>query len=401
MKAVFVADVPLNNPHSGSERVLYEQAIGLARKGVTVCALTRQNGAYPLLHRTVDGFVSETCFSLPTHSIPRFFAAGFRQIPGLFDRMVQGSEPAAAVCHHPFTYFFLMATGRLRRLPVVHVFHSPSHEEYLLVHEGCGRLRNVLPVLFRKWIETMCLRRAARTMVLSAYMAEKVRDLYGIPRERIVVNPGGVDLQCFRPPVDRTALKSALGLPKDRLHLFTVRNLEPRMGLDNLLHAMALLRAEKLPVHLVLGGDGPERVRLQTLVRELRLQESVDMAGFIPAERLSDHYGAADFFVLPTRRLEGFGLVTPEAMACGTPVVGTPVGGTCEILSRFNPELLFKGIGAEDIASGIRSAAARYGACPDRYHILRQRCRQYVEQHYSWERHVETLQATLVEAAAT
>src|SRR3972149_4063281 len=113
MKAVFVADVPLDNPHSGSERVLYEQATGLARKGMTVCALTRQNGAAPLLHRTIGGFVSETCFSLPTHSIPRFFTSGFRQIPGLFDRMVQGSEPAAAGCHPPFTYFFLIVTRTL------------------------------------------------------------------------------------------------------------------------------------------------------------------------------------------------------------------------------------------------------------------------------------------------
>jgi glycosyltransferase involved in cell wall biosynthesis len=222
-------------------------------------------------------------------------------------------------------------------------------------------------------------------------MAQKVSALYGIPAQWIVVNPGGADLDGFRPPVDRAALKSVLGLPKDRLHLLTVRNLEPRMGLDNLVRAMALLRAEKLPVHLVLGGEGPERRRLETLVRELRLQESVDVVGFIPAERLSEHYGAADFFVLPTRQLEGFGLVTPEALACGTPVMGTPVGGTREILSRFDPELLFKGTTPEDIASGIRSAAARYRACPDHYHNLRRRCRQFVEQNYSWERHVEML----------
>jgi glycosyltransferase involved in cell wall biosynthesis len=256
-------------------------------------------------------------------------------------------------------------------------------------------------VLFRKWIETWCHRRADRIMVLSTFMAEKVIALYNIPAERIVVNPGGADLDGFRPPVDRRALKSALGLPQDRLHLFTVRNLEPRMGLDNLLHAMALLKAEKLPVHLILGGEGPERMQLQSLVRDHRLQESVSMVGFIPAEQLSDHYGAADFFVLPTRQLEGFGLVTPEAMACGTPVMGTPVGGTREILSRFDPELLFKGNTPEDIASGIRSAAALYSACPDHYHNLRQRCRQFVEQNYSWKRHVETLRATLIEAAAT
>src|SRR5207249_11624167 len=55
--------------------------------------------------------------------------------------------------------------------------------------------------------------------------------------------------------------------------------------------------------------------------------------GFIPDETLPSYYHAADVFVLPTRELEGFGLVTVEALACGTPVLGTPVGATPEVLS--------------------------------------------------------------------
>jgi glycosyltransferase involved in cell wall biosynthesis len=236
-------------------------------------------------------------------------------------------------------------------------------------------------------------------MVLSRYMADKVKALYGVSESRLVVNPGGVDLAGFRPPVDRPALKNALRLPEGRLHLLTIRNLESRMGLDNLLSAMVYLNAERLPVHLVLGGDGPDRPRLAALVAKLGLQASVTITGFVPAERLVDYYGAADFFVLPTRRLEGFGLVTPEALACGTPVLGTPVGGTREILSRFDSGFLFSGTAPEAIAAGIKAAAARFQVCSDRYDDLRRRCRIFAELNYSWERHVEILWRVLREAS--
>ncbi len=336
MNVLFVADVPLNSPQSGSERVLYEQAAGMAQKGWTVRALTRHNGGLPPGARRVGARVLETCVGMDTGSVPRFFGTGLRRIPPAFDALARSVPPFAVVCHHPFNTFFLIAGGRLRRRPFVHVFHSPTHAEYLLANERRSRLRNWAPAAIRRGIEWICHRRAARTMVLSRYMADKVKSLYGIPESRLVVNPGGVDLVQFRPPPDRPALKNELTLPPGRLHLLTVRNLEPRMGLDNLLAAMAALKNEGLPVHLVLGGDGPERARLSALAARLGLRGSVTMTGFIPAERLADYYGAADFFVLPTRRLEGFGLVTPEALACGTPVLGTPVGGTREILSRFD-----------------------------------------------------------------
>jgi len=65
----------------------------------------------------------------------------------------------------------------------------------------------------------------------------------------------------------------------------------------------------------------------------------------------------ADLFVLPTLELEGFGLVTIEALASGVPVLGTPVGGTVEILEKLNPNLLFKDTSSESIARLIVTGA--------------------------------------------
>jgi glycosyltransferase involved in cell wall biosynthesis len=398
MNVLFVADTPLASPQSGSERVLFEQAAGLSQKGWAVQALTRQNKEARRQAGREDARFPEIRVGMNTSSVPRFIRAGLQSIPRAFDAVTENAPPDAVVCHHPFNTFFLLIRGRLRRLPVVHVFHSPAHEEYLLANERRGRLRNWAPAVFRRGIQWICHSRADKTMVLSRYMGGKIESLYGVSESRLVVNPGGVDLVDFRPPADRTTLKRELMLPPGRLHLLTIRNLEPRMGLDNLLAAMAVLKAERLPVHLVLGGDGPERQRLSALVAKLGLQGSVTMTGFVPAERLADHYGAADFFVLPTRRLEGFGLVTPEALACGTPVLGTPVGGTCEILSRFESRFLFSGTSPEAIAAGIKAAAAQFPVPSGHYGDLRRRCRRFAAQNYSWERHVEILDSVLREA---
>jgi glycosyltransferase involved in cell wall biosynthesis len=186
-------------------------------------------------------------------------------------------------------------------------------------------------------------------------------------------------------------LKTQFSLPKGKTHLFTVRNLEPRMGLDNLLKCMAHLKKQKVEVHLTLGGEGVERKKLEQLIAELKLKKDVNLSGFIPQDLLPKYYAAADFFILPTRYLEGFGLVTPESMACGTPVLGTPVGATKEILSVFDSKFLFENSTPEAMARGIRLAVQCYVKDKKAYEKRRGRCREFAKKHYSWERHVNQL----------
>ena len=232
-------------------------------------------------------------------------------------------------------------------------------------------------------------------MVLSQYMKQKVMDIHRIPEDRIVVNPGGVDLDRFKPSKKRNLLKEELQFPVGKIHLLTVRNLEPRMGLDNLLKAICLLKNKENTVHLIIGGDGPERKNLENMIQNYGLSNDVTMTGFIRSDRLTKYYCAADFFILPTRFLEGFGLVTPESMACGTPVIGTPVGGTREILSGFDPQFLFEDVTPEAMADGITKSIESHLQYPHRYNSLRLRCREYVEKNYSWHRHVDQLKSMI------
>ncbi|MBJ8193526.1 glycosyltransferase, partial [Bacillus cereus] len=75
--------------------------------------------------------------------------------------------------------------------------------------------------------------------------------------------------------------------------------------------------------------------------------------GYVSDEELPLYHQASNLFVVPTQALEGFGLITVEAMASGLPVLATPVGGNKEILRGFRPELLFKGTDSEAIAEGL------------------------------------------------
>jgi glycosyltransferase involved in cell wall biosynthesis len=92
---------------------------------------------------------------------------------------------------------------------------------------------------------------------------------------------------------------------------------------------------------------------LEAQVAALGLQNCVYFAGFVPDDELPLYYQAADLFVLPTRSLEGFGLITLEAFASELPVVGTPVGATPELLAQADPRLILSGSRPETIASGI------------------------------------------------
>ncbi|MBM4087597.1 MAG: glycosyltransferase, partial [Planctomycetes bacterium] len=128
---------------------------------------------------------------------------------------------------------------------------------------------------------------------------------------------------------------------------------------------------------------------LKSLVSRLGLADRVIFAGKAPEADLPRFYQAADLFVLPTRELEGFGMVTPEALASGTPVLGTPVGGTVEILGRLNPDLLFADTSAEAMAAKLLDFATSGNLTPQ----LRQACRDYAVARYSWDAVVDQYEA--------
>jgi D-inositol-3-phosphate glycosyltransferase len=153
---------------------------------------------------------------------------------------------------------------------------------------------------------------------------------YGARRGRIAAVPCGVDTDLFRPGTSARA-RAALGLPEGPLLLYVGR-IAPIKGLQTLLDAVARLARHTDNVRLlVVGGDADEpadghETTLRRRIDALGLGGAVRFVGPQPQEALRDFYVAADVLVLPSY-YESFGMVALEAMACGTPVIASRVGG--------------------------------------------------------------------------
>ena len=168
-------------------------------------------------------------------------------------------------------------------------------------------------------------RAAAGMLAVSAALKGDMAAL-GLPQEKIRVHRTGIDLDAFR-PVDRASAKAALGLSGPVL--IAIGNLVPRKG-----QALAIEALKALPrATLILAGDGPDRARLEGIVRAAGLDGRVRFLGIRPHHELPGLIAAADVMVLPTAS-EGLANAWVEALACGTPVVTSDVGGAREAIDR-------------------------------------------------------------------
>lgn len=176
-------------------------------------------------------------------------------------------------------------------------------------------------------VEHQLAREADRIVCASRHEKHLLTRLYNADPNRIAVVPCGVDLDLFRPQ-DSEAARRALGYSDERIILFVGR-IEPLKGIDILINAAAQLADESDFYVLIVGGDrgsGRQVSRLQGLASDLGIGERVCFLGAVDHEKLPLYYSAADVCVVPSF-YESFGLVALEAMACGTPVVASRVGG--------------------------------------------------------------------------
>jgi glycosyltransferase involved in cell wall biosynthesis len=138
-----------------------------------------------------------------------------------------------------------------------------------------------------------------------------------------------------------------------------VGNLNPNKRFDRVIKSIRVLidRFHESDIQLAIVGDGPHRSQLEKMVSSLRLEERVRMPGSVPHDTLRLWYSAANVFCLASSR-EGWPNVLLESLACGTPVVATPVGGIPEIISSSKVGLLSEG-NESNIAEAIETALNR------------------------------------------
>ena len=298
--------------------------------------------------------------------------------------------------HQPFSAIGVLSLTGSRRVPYVYTCHSLSFEEFISRSSSPKNpikwLLHHLQIGARKSVERKVLKSSDQIVVLSEYTSKKLQRTYGLAPSKVNVIPGSVDLDRFKPSTAKDQIRARIGFPDHKFILFTVRNLVPRMGLENLISAFNIVQNGHKEILLVIGGEGPLEAPLREQTRRCGVEDFVKFTGFIPDKDLPSYYQMADLFILPTTQLEGFGLVTVEALASGLPVLGTPVGGTREILAKLGPNYLFDDLTPQSIAKGLLNALNGWAKNQAAYENISDTCRKIAEQNYSWDNHVSTLE---------
>jgi D-inositol-3-phosphate glycosyltransferase len=239
------------------------------------------------------------------------------------------------------------ALERRWKVPVVQMFHTLGLVKREVIDEDIDGESDI-----RTEIERDAVRRSAAIVAASHIELGELRRLYGADPAKVAVIPCGVDTNVFH-PVRQADARELLGRDQcERLILFVGR-IEQIKGIDVLLRALALLFFRRPDLRnevclLVVGGaldpgdDAPETekvVELRRLVHEHRMEANVAFVGSRDQGQLALYYAAADLCAVPSLT-ESFGLVALEAMACGTPVVGTRVGGLQTVIADGESGLL-------------------------------------------------------------
>lgn len=165
------------------------------------------------------------------------------------------------------------------------------------------------------------LKRCAGIIAVSQALANATTTAVGVAPEAIRVIPDGVDVSQFKPGSDH----------REPLILY-VGSLIKRKGVIYLLQAMAKIVTDYPAVTLIIVGDGPERPALEQLAQTLNLTGKVIFTGLLPSAQVREWLQRARLFVLPSVE-EGLGVVLLEALACGTPIVASRVGGIPEVVT--------------------------------------------------------------------
>ncbi len=212
----------------------------------------------------------------------------------------------------------------------VQMFHTLGHmKKRIQANEFYQPDRRILT-------EAQVLNWADRVIAATPAELAQLRWLYRARRRQLVVIPPGVNLEQFNSNLPGTEARKSLGLNPDRHVLLFVGRIEPLKAVDTILEALHVLRERRSSLlkrlhFMIVGGDPESRrdrelQRLQDLSRRLGINPIVSFVGAKEQAHLPVYYSAATAVIVPSD-YESFGMVALEAMACGTPVIASQVGG--------------------------------------------------------------------------
>ncbi|MDA0352453.1 MAG: glycosyltransferase [Chloroflexi bacterium] len=317
---------PLGGAATGGMNVyVHEVSERLAERGRTIDVFTRRDDpAAPMITEFAPGARLIQIEAGPAAPLPKTdlihhtaaFAAGIEAF--------RASEGTHYDLIHSHYWLSGVAGERLTAewgVPHVAMFHTLGEVKLRArasEHEPPERLE----------AERRLVQSLDRVIAATSYEERLLRQVYGVPADRIDVIPLGVDPERFHPG-SREAARRQLGIAAEDRIVLAVGRIEPLKGLDILIRAIAQITDQRALRLLIIGGDEqarPEFDRLSAIAEEVGVRHLVSFVGAIAHHELPEYYRAADVVVMPSFS-ESFGLVAVEAMASGVPVVVSRVGG--------------------------------------------------------------------------
>ncbi|MFC1495120.1 glycosyltransferase family 4 protein [Thermodesulfobacteriota bacterium] len=376
-----LTDVFYPDTIGGAGRMAYQNSLELSKKGHEVHVITRNINGKLSPYEKLTTNLNIHRFLVPSENSISLFIFEIINSHRVFKKIYNVTFDLICM-HQSLPAISPILSGAMENVPTIYYYYSPWSEEFLIKNQNKIYFTNNCIASVMKWVEWKALQNANKIIVMSDYMSNELLKLHKkISTNKIIKIPGAVDLAYFN--LDKESqIKRALNIPFNKTIFLTVRNLVKRMGLESLIkafHHSDLLKEKSI---LLIGGKGPLENYLKSLVSKYKLEDTIRFAGHIPEADLPKYYQAADYFILPTEKLEGFGLVILESMACGTPVIGTPVGAIPELIGTFDKRLLTNGTGSYDIKEKLEEIVNN----PDEYLFESQTCRKFVEDNYSWEK---------------
>jgi glycosyltransferase involved in cell wall biosynthesis len=275
-----------------------------------------------------------------------------------------------------------LAVGAATGAPVVcHIHTPPPRDRMIRLHRGV-------------------LKRIARFAVVSEFTARQWI-VAGVPARSVEVVHNGVDLNALGPLdlAQRHHLRASLGIPKDAFVVLYGGRLDPKKGVEVLLRAWASLGLAPHEGRLVILGDpsfflsSSKADDLLSSLRQISDPRTTLFVGHRPDP--GPMFGAADVVAVPSLWPDPFPLVVLEAMACGTPVIASRVGGIPEAMGGpFGSHLVQPGH-VEELAA--RLIALRGWRTTDP--ALGDRCRQHIVERFSFPRVLDAMELLLSSTA--
>ena len=321
--------------HGGSGVVASELAIGLAKKGHEMHIVSY---APPFRLRTFHQniFIHE----IEVASYPLFKYPPYEL--GLVTKLVELAEAYDLDIIHAHYAVPHAASAYLAK----QIFNSSRLKTITTLHGTDITLVGADPSFHR--VVKFAIEKSDGVTAVSRYLMTRTIEEFDIRRE-IRVIPNFID--ATRPAQNHDVCSREAFAPRGEKILMHASNFRPVKRIADVVRIFARVRDE-IPSKLLLIGEGPERLFIQQLVRELKLGSDVHFLG--EQDQLEPLFFCADLFLLPSEQ-ESFGLTALEAMNCGVPVIGSAVGGMPEVITHGETGYLFP---VGDIASMAAHAVA-------------------------------------------